>query len=161
MARYFPCLVCMSLLLVDLGCSKGEPANPKPGGAPEQVGAAKKEGRTGVLRKIDILQAQQIMRQLGLAYLNYTTAHPRPPRKREDLAPFYENNPTINDALEKKLVVFIFNVAPTNMPAGASNTILAYEPEPDPNGNRVVLKADGRVEVLDDATFKKSPMAGR
>jgi hypothetical protein len=101
------------------------------------------------------------LKNLGLAYHNYFNTNNKAPTSASDLAEYYGKDPSITEALEKGWIVFYYKVTPLQMREGTSNTILAYEAEPDRMGLRWILKADGSVEKLMPAEFEKMPRAGK
>ncbi len=66
------------------------------------------------------------LKQLVLAYHCYLDANQRPPQKPDDLGPYIENDARLLAALKSGQLVFIFGVGLTDMPAGSSNTVVAY-----------------------------------
>jgi hypothetical protein len=98
------------------------------------------------------------LKQIGLAYHNCLSNTNKPPAKLEDLAPYYENDAKITDALKKGQFVFIYNSSIKNMPAGTAKTILAYEKDV-PSSGGLVLMADASVRSMTADEFKKVPKA--
>ena len=99
------------------------------------------------------------MRQLGIAYNNFIAINNKAPQNKEELSPYFEKAAPILKMLDKKEVVFIYGVRPDQMPSGSSNTILAYEPDSDVSGIRLVLMGDGTVQEKTEAEFAKCPKA--
>jgi hypothetical protein len=100
----------------------------------------------------------KLLKQIGLAYHDCLSNSNKPPAKIEDLAPYYENDAKITDALKKGQFVFIYNSSIKNMPAGTAKTILAYEKEVPTSGG-LVLMADASVRSMTADEFKKAPKA--
>lgn len=124
---------------------------------PEIKGPDRPKG--GIPRGMDIQEVKNVLKQLGLAYQNYTLTNNKPPHNREALRPLYENSATIDAALTDGWLVFIWNASPQQMTQGTSNTLLAYERDADNKGLRVVLYGDGHVDVLNEAEFQAAPRA--
>jgi hypothetical protein len=100
------------------------------------------------------------LRQIGLAYQNLVAVDGKAPAKAEDLAPYFDNNKRLLDLLKNEDIVFFYNVTPTQMTSGTSNTVLAYVKDvPDKGG--LVLLGDGSVKKLSAEEFKKANLAGK
>jgi hypothetical protein len=102
---------------------------------------------------------QNDLRQIGLAYHNYFDAMRKAPSRAEDLMPFLEKDARLLNLL-KKDIIFFYNVAPTAMVNGASNTVLAYHRDTPTRGG-YVLFGDGVVERLSADQFRTKPKAGK
>jgi hypothetical protein len=100
------------------------------------------------------------LKQIGLAYHNCVGANNKPPARVEDLEPFYEKDAKITAALKDGTYVFFYNVKPTDMTQGTSNTILGYEKDAPTKGG-VVLFGDASVKVLTAEEFAKTAKAGK
>ena len=72
--------------------------------------------------------------------------------------PFLDNNPQFEKLLRDGDVVVIWGVRPSQVP-NSSETILAYEKDPDDKGTRVVLMADKSVKTMSKDEFQKAPKA--
>ncbi len=107
-------------------------------------------------RVIERPRVQNELAQIGVAYM--TCAVDNPPRKIEDLMPFLENNPKIEKLLRDGAIVVIWGVRPSQV-ANSSETILAYEKDPDDKGTRVILMADTSVKTMSNDEFQKAPKA--
>ncbi len=100
------------------------------------------------------------LKQIGLAYHNHVDTFNKAPARAEDIAPFFENDKRLLDLLKNEDVVFCYNVTPTQMTSGTSNTVLAYFKEvPDKGG--LVLMGDGSVKKMSPDEFKKAKLAGK
>ncbi len=100
------------------------------------------------------------LRQIGLAYQNLVASENKGPAKAKDLAPYFDNNKRLLDLLENEDIVFFYNVTPTQMTSGTSNTVLAYVKDvPDKGG--LVLMGDGSVKKMSADEFKKATLAGK
>jgi hypothetical protein len=100
------------------------------------------------------------LKQIGLAYHNHVDATNKGPAKAEDLAPYFENDKRLLALLKNEDIVFFYNVTPTQMTSGTSNTVLAYFAEvPDKGG--LVLMGDASVKKMSPDEFKKATLAGK
>jgi hypothetical protein len=99
------------------------------------------------------------LKQIGLAYHNYLDSNNgKAPAKAEDLAPYFENDKKLLDALKSEDLVFFYGVRLVDMTAGSSNTVLAYEKDAPTKGGQV-LYGDGSVRKLSADEFKKATLA--
>ncbi len=114
-------------------------------------------GKGGIKRIIDRPKLLTQLRQIGQAYQNCTDT--TPPRRIEDLMPFLDNNPQFEKLLRDEVVV-IWGVRPSQVP-NSSETILAYEKDPDDKGTRLVVMADISVKTMSNDEFQKAPKAKR
>lgn len=165
-------LAALSLQISAAGCEKRAPTSDatSSGGATIQIaqgsgGAANPAAKdlpapkSGIARRLEFVDVQNNMRQLGFGYTNFEITNGRGPRNLEELAPEFERNAKIMEHLQKGWWIFIYNANRAGMTAGPSNTVLAYEAQPDGNGMRIVTMGDGTVRVLDETTFNKTPKA--
>jgi hypothetical protein len=118
-------------------------------------------GLSGLARVWTEQETKNRFRQIGLAYHNYMDTFKKAPAKAADLAPFYEKDAKITEALDKGWIVFLYNVRPQQMTQGTSNTVVAYENEPDRLGMRWVLMGDASVSKASQQEFDKMPKAGK
>jgi hypothetical protein len=133
------------LLTLSLGCGAG---NTTPNLAPT--------GKGGLKRIIDRSKLASQFRQIGLAYMNASDT--APPQKIADLMPYLENDAKIEKLVQDGDIVVIWGARIGQVP-NSSETILAYEKDPDDKGNRYVLMADASVKTMADAEFKAAPKA--
>jgi predicted Zn finger-like uncharacterized protein len=100
------------------------------------------------------------LRQLGIAYKQFEVENNRGPKNQKELGPYYQNVAEINEYLTKNWITFIWGASRQSLAEnGDSNTVLAYEPDPDRQGIRLVLFGDGSVRDLDENEFSKAPKA--
>ncbi|MFL5242413.1 MAG: hypothetical protein ACJ8FY_09920 [Gemmataceae bacterium] len=112
-----------------------------------------------IARTYDRVRLPNSLQQIGLAYHLYWDSNGgKGPSSQKDLAPFYENNATINKLLAEGNIIVFYGATLNSMTQGTSNTILAYEKDSD-QGMRHVLMADGRAVVMNQADFDKAPKA--
>jgi len=138
------------------------PGTGEPFVASTQKAATEKDpnaGLSGLARVWSEPEIRNRLQNLGLAYHTYTDSNNRAPSKAEDLAPYYEKNRDITEALEKGWITFYYNVKPLQMREGTSNTILAFETDPDARGMRWILRGDGGVEKVSQQVFDQMPKA--
>lgn len=145
-------LVMIGVFVVLLGCgSKEAEPEEKPNikrGVGAMVPAVKRAGT-----KVDLSQ-------LGQLYMIKLTDGDRPPMKLEDWPELKKDYPQGYQALADGTYIFLWNAGPTSMPAGTSNTIVAYE-KSVPENKGEVLMGDGSVQTMTAAEFKKAPKAGK
>jgi hypothetical protein len=130
-----------------VGCSK------TPTAAPTQKPNIEK-GLRKTLPILDRTLALQQLRTLGLAYKLFA-GEGRVPKTIDDLEPYYENRKITQAVQDGSYVVFL-GVNPDRLPG---NTVLAYQAEPDAQGERVVLLCNGSVEAMPAAAFEAAPKA--
>jgi hypothetical protein len=100
------------------------------------------------------------LKELGVAFHSHVSTNNRGPAKLEDLAPFYNNDAKMTERLKEGIYVFYWNVNPTSLTQGTSNTVLAYEADAPSKGG-AVLMADGSVKRMTAEEFQAAPKAGR
>jgi hypothetical protein len=107
---------------------------------------------------LDKVKMANYLKQIGLAYHNHLDATNKAPAKAEDLAPYFENDKKLLDALKSEEIVFIYGVRLTEMPAGSSKTVIAYEKDAPTKGGQVLF-GDAHVEKMSADDFKKATLA--
>lgn len=139
------------------------PGGPNPGVIPPGPGQIKKEPVGDFKRAIDINDVRNTLQNVGLAYHTFFNDRNRGPNDVQELAPYYEKNAKITQALDPRegYITFQWKAHLLRMPAGTSETILAYETAAAGNGTRLVLMADRSVKTMDEAEFQKAPKAGQ
>jgi hypothetical protein len=115
--------------------------------------AAAAPARAGVANANDL-------RQIGLAYHQYVNDSNRGPAKADDLGPYVCKNERLLGLLKKGEIVFFYNVSLTQMPAGTSHTVLAYEKDVPGKGGWVLM-GDGSTRKMQPEEFKKAAKAGK
>jgi hypothetical protein len=118
-------------------------------------------GLAGIARTWTEQEMKYMLTNLGIAYKNCSAFTGKGPADQKELSSYYENNAKINEALAKGWIVFQWKAGPQQMPQGASNTVLAYESDPDRHGSRWVLRGDGSVTREFEEDFQKMPKAGK
>jgi hypothetical protein len=144
------------LLLALTGCRGKKNAAPDTGGNPlrlDQAGGnvAQNEIQRGVQRPVN----QNVMRSFGHYYNLYKTENNfRAPRTVDEFKTYLKADPnarTLVTAIDKDWVVFVLDPPPDG------HQVLAYEKDVYQKfNNRLVLFADGAVEMMEDADFQKA-----
>jgi hypothetical protein len=115
--------------------------------------AAAMPGRAGVANANDL-------RQIGLAYHQYVNDNNRGPARADDLGPYFCKNERLLGLLKKDEIIFFYKVSLTQMPAGTSNTVLAYDRDVPAKGGWVLM-GDGATKKMSPEDFKKATKAGK
>ena len=131
--------------------SKPIPGMDKKGGSPGM--------KTG-LPSVDRKKAENDLKQLGIAYVNYTDSNGMGPKAPADLLPFVENNAKLIKDVTDGVYVLAMGVRPALLPQGSSNTILGYVHDVPQKGG-VVLFADTAVRNVRKDEFDAAPKAGK
>lgn len=105
-----------------------------------------------VVRRVDTVRVKSMLQQLNLAARNFEAERNRFPNSREELESYYEKNVEINEALKEGDVVFVWKAQKVEEPG---KYILAYEGQPDTNGIRVVMMANGDFDQVAEPLFKE------
>jgi hypothetical protein len=101
------------------------------------------------------------LKQIGLAYHTYYGNHFKPPGTLQNLAPFLGKNEKLLNLLKNEDVILFYNTNLTELPAGQSQTVLAYNKDVPAKGGWVVM-ADGRsVKKMSAADFMKAAKGGK
>lgn len=133
--------------------AKGEPAKDEPKAVP----APPKRPQSGtIVRRFEAGKMQQMLREIHTAALNFETERNRYPANVQELAPYYQNNATINQAFKDGDIEFVWRAV---RPEEPGKTVLAYETQPGRMNDRVVLFADGMAQVIAEETFLSLPKA--
>jgi hypothetical protein len=144
---------------------------PAPEPAPQPVPVAQADptkgerdpnaGLTGLARVWTEQETKMRLKQLGLAYISYLDSTNRAPKSQKDLSPYYEKDASIDEALTKGWIQVAWGTDIRRLPQGTSNTILAYERDPDRLGLRWAVMADGGVERIASEDFEKKKAPGK
>ena len=172
-------LVILLALLVSPGCHKkakytGDSstpaAQPTGGGAPATPGGGGgslvSPGAGGAVMQVrsafERQRAAQELHQLALFYQGYEVDHDgQPPANLEQLLGHIRNeHPKLVDGLKKGWYVVYWNVRPNNLPAGAANTILAYDEDAPKKGGWVVMADYSQARMMTPQEFAAAPKAG-
>jgi hypothetical protein len=98
------------------------------------------------------------LKAIGLMYHEYMTANNKGPEKVDDLKPFSTLAPEAYKGLVDGKYVFLYGVRLTDMPGGASNTVLAYEKDVPTKGGFVCF-GDGATRQVTAQEFQGAPKA--
>jgi hypothetical protein len=97
---------------------------------------------------------------VGLAYFNaFTARNDKPLTGLPDLKPHYEadREKELTKALEDGAIVVLWGVDLKK--PGNPDKVIAYERDPDAEGRRMVVSANGAVRHLAEESFKAAPRA--
>jgi hypothetical protein len=139
------CVGFVALATIAFGCKQGPAGN-----AP---GKGSIEG--GLRTRIPILDrtlTQTCLRNLDFGFKASPGATPKTVEELEQIHGDRRLTKAINDGQ----ITVILGVSPDRQPGEA---ILAYQTEPDAQGERVVLTCGGSLLVMDKATFEATPKA--
>lgn len=117
----------------------------------------KKGGATGIARSRERTEIENNLRQLGIAFTQFEVEHSRGPKDQKEFESYYQRVHTINESLTNGWITFPWGATRQSFPDGRSNTILAYETEPDGQGNRFAVLGDGSVHTLSVLDFARLP----
>lgn len=134
------------------------PVNPPPrpggGGGVPGGGGGVMAVRTAAERQ----RAANDLKQIGLFYKQYELENSRPPANQQEFISYIQRDGRkIADEINKGIYLVYWNVGPNSLPAGASNTVLAYDVDVPMQGGWVVM-ADGsqrRVTAQEFASIAK------
>jgi hypothetical protein len=126
---------------------KGNPLKPDPAGG----GGARNDVQRGAQRMVN----QNLMRNMGQFFVAYKSDHEdRPPRTAAEFKAYLQADPNASNeaaALDKGWVELVLDPPPTG------HQVLAYEKDVYQKwNNRLVLFADGSVEMMLDPDFQKA-----
>jgi hypothetical protein len=111
---------------------------------------------------VERMRAANELSQLALYYQQYETGNNQPPANLEQLLGLIGNDhPKLVDGLKKGWYVVFWNVRPSNLPAGASNTILAYDEDTPKKGGWVIMADYSKARMMDAQEFAAAPKAGK
>lgn len=135
------------------------PPPPPVAKVPEEPVIPRKAPATAIARRMESTHAQNMLRQLGVAYQQFETVNGRGFKDQKEINDYLKSN-EIKEALQNTWITFIWGATRQSLNEyGSSNTILAYETDADTQGNRYAVMGDGSVQIFDDGTFQKTPKA--
>jgi hypothetical protein len=146
-------LVALALGLCLTGCFR---INQK---ASQNTGPA--NAKVDVFARIPVGQrmvSEAQLRDLGLSYQSAADGG-QPPASLDDLG-IKLQNPKLYQAIADKRIIVYWKANPNNAPAGAPNTVLAYDADVLTKRS-AVLMLDGTVTVMEPDEFAKAPKAGK
>jgi hypothetical protein len=106
-----------------------------------------------VKRKVETAELRNALKQIGLAYTMFYEERRRAPNDLKELAPFYENNSKLSGYITEGDIAVAFKIKGSGQ--GLANVPLAYEPNPDLSGQRLVATYGGAVELMPEAEFQE------
>jgi hypothetical protein len=133
------------------GCSHEEPpptkaaAKPAPADGIQNLAAHVNRGK-------ERQKVQNDFRELALLYQTYVGEIGRAPKDWKEFEPYIRKDspPSLLKGIAENQYVVTWNARL------AANIVLAYEKEPDLNGNRLVVMGDASIHLLEPAEFKKA-----
>ncbi len=123
----------------------------QPGAGPGVMQVRKAAERPGNLNDLS---------QIALAYRQYQDTYNRPPANAQELLSFLQVSGKLGKLLQEGVYVVYWNANLNTLPAGPSNTILAYTRE-TPTEDGMVVMADGTARRMTAQEFAATPKAGR
>jgi predicted Zn finger-like uncharacterized protein len=117
---------------------------------------------SAVARRLEITEVNNWFRQLGISYQTVASASTsgKGPADFKELTELATTaSCPLKDWLDKGWIVVVWGARLSSQPDGASNTPLAWETDPDLQGNRVVLLCSGSVQTMPEAEFAKTAKA--
>lgn len=99
------------------------------------------------------------LKALAIGYINYLDTNKRSPANLIELEPYLSGAKVVGRVRSGEIEV-VYSAAPLqDQLAGASNSLLAWEKNAEPNGKRIVVFMDGSARVLDQSEFERAPRA--
>ncbi len=94
---------------------------------------------------------QNDLQQIALFYIQFDSENDRPPASLEEFKTYvYKDSPKLFQKIEDGSYVINFKVKPS------SNTVVAYEKEPDLNGNHLVVWGDKATKLVSSSDLQKA-----
>jgi len=109
----------------------------------------------GLRKNIPVLDRFLTTEQLRNLSVGFQATPGVVPKTVEELEQVH-GDPKLTKAINDGAIVVVLGVNPERQ---SPDAILAYQKEPDQNGERVVLKCNGQVTVMDMKTFEATPKA--
>jgi hypothetical protein len=136
-------LLIAPLLVLPFGCGKDR----RPPEQPNIEGGLRK-----TFPVLDRTITKEYLRNISLGFQASAGAAPKTVEELEQVHGSHKITKEINDGS----IVVILGVNPERQPGDA---ILAYQNQPDAQGERVVLTCGGEIKVMDEKTFEAAPKA--
>jgi hypothetical protein len=138
-------LLIVALLASAYGCKQ------QPAGMPQGKGNV--EG--GLRKNIPILNRTIIEKHLSDLRSGFLATPGATPKTIEELEQVHGSRQLTKD-INGGTITVVLGISPDRQPGEA---ILAYQTEPDAQGERVVLTCGGSIQVMDAKTFEAAPKA--
>jgi hypothetical protein len=108
----------------------------------------------GVPTALETKRSQNNLKEIVLMYHAYADKHNKPPAKTEDLKEVSAEYAHGYQGLKDGMYEVAWNTNLANVPSGLDNVLLAWEKEPDANGNRNAITAGGAVKTMNSQEFE-------
>jgi hypothetical protein len=109
---------------------------------------------------VDRTKAENDLKQIGLFYQQYADTNGKPPANQQDFLGYIQREAReLAQHLQDGWYVVYWKVNPATLPAGTSNTVLAYQSDLPTSGG-MALMADGSVQRMTAQQFAAAPKAG-
>src|SRR5262249_46071612 len=139
------------------GCNaQKESSAAKPAGEPQRAqkpsAVSTRPIKGGYREKMERPKVYEELRQLGLFYRQYFDTFNRAPANTEEFRSYIEHDdPKLADAIKENYYAIICKIRELR-----SDTVVAYEREPDDQGRRHVAVGDAAVKRMDANEFEKT-----
>jgi hypothetical protein len=134
-------LLIVPVLTLSFGCGQDKPQKPDIEG--------------GLRKTFPVLDRTLTMDHMRNIDLGFKASAGAAPKTIEELEQVH-GSPKITKAIRDGAIVVILGVNPDRQP---SDALLAYQAEPDAQGERVVLTCGGSIVVMNAKTFGAAPKA--
>jgi hypothetical protein len=132
--------------------------------APPAGGTVIPGGGGGVMAGRNLAEKQRAgndLRQIAQVYIQYELDMGRPPANAQEFINYIQRDAAkIARAIQDGWYIVYWNVRPSQLPSGSSNTVLAYDTDTPSQGGWVAM-ADGTAKRMTAQEFAAAPKAGR